>query len=912
MRRRIARGAAALVSLSFMSLLSACGESAPDPTFAHRTGEVLLARGNCTACHTAGAEVVERIRPLVAPTLLGENGVGTRLSPAYLRDYIADPHATKRGTRMPHVLHGLDTAERERQATALTAYLSAQRPTSWTAPEPSVVLPDLVEVGERLYRTSGCAACHNIAEQSRLARATHLDALTALILDPLATHPSGLMPRVPMSDDEARAIAAYMLADQAKDASGSVVAADAPGLRVEYYEREFTSDGLTDDITGPDRVFTIAAPTIDFPRREEHFGARFTGTLTVPADGQYEFHLGSDDGSRLELDGAVVIDHWGAHGFAYKSKRVTLTKGPKAFRLVYYELSVDDDLRLEWSGPGIKRQPIAAEHFTHDALVLRPPAMPAADASLAAEGERLFGSLGCASCHAGQAPTGGIAFADLRGTRGCLADRPTAAAPDFGLDAAARTALREALDHANDLRAPLPPARFVEHAVHRLGCVSCHQRDGLGGPNQFTAEFFVSDGHAELGDQGRIPPRLDGVGDKLRPEALADVLANGTKVRPYMLTRMPVYGDEATRGLAEQFGRADRVPAHDAAPAFSVESAQAGRTLVGSTGVSCITCHTFNGRASLGVPAVDLGKMHDRLRPGWFLAFLEHPDRFTPGTRMTRFWLPENRIFENIFAGDGKRQREAIWNYLSLGESMTPPAGLRITDGEWELIPVDEPMVFTTFMRGVSPRTICVGYTDLVHIAYDAEGSRLAKAWRGAFMNAAGTWEGRAGQLSSPAGTSVIDLPPGDAVAALASREASWPDRSFRFVGVERDRDRDRTPRFNGLLGGTLEGPGDGLRVRESAVPSLSAQGVALRRTIEVWAEADRSDLYFRLAVGRTIEQKGNTFVVDGSLTVVPVSPGAFVRTAGDQRELLLPVDLKYLESETPRYKATAEADLLW
>lgn len=892
----------ALVSLSSVAFLTACGESAPDPSFAHRTGEVLLARGNCTACHAASAEVTERIRPLVGPTLLGESGVGARLAEAYLRDYIADPHATKRGTRMPHVLHAADGAERDRQAGALAAYLSAQRPASWSAPEPSVVLPDLVAAGERLYRTSGCAACHNVAERSRLARATHFTALTALILDPLATHPSGLMPRVPMSDDEARAIAAYMLEDQAKDASGAVITTPAPGLRVEYFEREFTTDGLTDDMTGPDRVFTLPAPTIDFPRRDEQFGVRFNGTLTVPADGDYEFHLGSDDGSRLELDGEVVIDHWGAHGFAFKSKRIPLTKGTKAFRLVYYELSVDDDLRLEWSGPGIDRQPIAAEHFTHDALVLRPPAMPAADPTLASEGERLFGSLGCASCHASATPSGGIALADLRSSRGCLADRPSDAAPDFGFDAAARTALRDVLDHANDLRAPLPPARFVEHAVHRLGCVSCHQRDGLGGPNQFTAEFFVSDGHAELGDQGRIPPRLDGVGDKLRPEALADVLANGTKVRPYMLTRMPVYGESATRGLAEQFGRADRVAAHDAAPTFSVESAQAGRTLVGSTGVSCITCHTFNGRASLGVPAVDLGRMHDRLRPGWFLAFLEHPDRFTPGTRMTRFWLPDNRIFENILAGDGKRQREAVWNYLSLGESMTPPAGLRITEGEWELIPVNEPMLFTTFMRGVSPRTICVGYTDLVHVAYDAEGARLAKAWRGAFMNAAGTWEGRAGQLSSPAGTSIIDLPPGDAIASLATRDAAWPERTFRFVGVERG--ADRTPRFTGTL--------NGLRVRESAIPSLSARGVALRRTIEVWAEADRSDLYLRLAIGRTIEPKGNAFVVDGALTVVPVSPGAFVRDAGDRRELILPVDLKYVESETPRYKATTEADLFW
>ena len=129
---------------------------------------------------------------------------------------------------------------------------------------------------------------------------------------------------------------------------------------------------------------------------------------------------------------------------------------------------------------------------------------------------------------------------------------------------------------------------------------------------------------------------------------------------------------------------------------------------------------------SLGVPAVDLAVMRDRLRPGWFLAFIEHPESFSPGTRMTRFWMPGLPIFPAILGGDPVRQREAVWNYLSMGTSMTPPAGLRMSDSDWELTPVLEPMLFATFMRGVSPRTLCVGYTDLVHVAYDAEHARLA------------------------------------------------------------------------------------------------------------------------------------------------------------------------------------------
>jgi cytochrome c2 len=894
------------VAASITCIPSGCGERAPDPNFSSRDGETLLARGNCTACHEAAPGVAERIRPLIGPRLLGDAAVGERLSVSYMASFIADPHATKPGTRMPSVFHGLPAEERAAQANAIAAYLGSQRAPVQKPASPIAVLPDLIKHGERLFKTIGCAACHGAADHARWAKATHLEALTAFLADPLSTHPSGLMPFVPTTEDERRAIAAFMLQHQARNDQGELVTTAAPGLRVEYYERPMTSDGLADDVHDATRIFTLPSVSIDFPRRDEEFGARYLGTLDVPADGEYTFFLGSDDGSRLSLDDKIVVDHWGPHGFAWKSKKVSLKKGPVPFRLVYFEISVDNELKLEWSGPGVERGPISAERFTHDAVTLVPPSELSLDAAAVRRGEELFVSAGCANCHVAPSVKG-PKLADLNASRGCLADSPPAGAPQFGLDKDSRAIARDIVEHARDLTLPLSPAKVVDHSIQRLGCTLCHARAGEGGPNRLNADFFLADGSAELGDQGRLPPRLDGVGDKLTPEALSRVFATGEKVRPYMLTRMPVFGADATARLTEAMTAADRIPAHDAAPTFASESAQAGRALVGSTGVSCITCHTFNGRASLGVPAVDLGAMHGRLRPGWFLAFIEHPDAFTPGTRMTRFWLPDAPIFPTILNGDGKRQREAIWNYLSMGESMAPPAGLRMSENDWDLVPVTEPMLFATFMRGVSPRTLCVGYTDLVHIAYDAEHVRLAKSWRGKFMDAAGTWDGRAGQLGNPAGSSIIDLPPGDVVARLAARDAPWPEPSLRYLGIERG--SDRVPAFLTELA-TAE---SAHRIREAAFPVLSGSGVQLRRRIEAWAEADRTDLYVRVAVGESITERGSgSFVIDSGLTVTLRSQGAFIREIDGTRELLVPVDFKYLENETPRYKATVEVDLLW
>ncbi len=907
---RLAPWLFSLTIASAVLVLSGCGDSAPDPTYASRDGETLLARGNCTACHAANETVRDRIRSLPGPRLIGNDGAGSRLSPDFIRRFLNDPHAAKPGTRMPHVLHGLADDAKAETIENLLAYLRSQRPDGWVEPQPSNVLPEDIRHGEQLHRTIGCAVCHAEPDLQRLAQWTDLASMVAFLKDPLHSHPAGLMPSMGLTDEEARSLAAYLLQNQAKGPDGSLITTRSPGLRAEYTERPMADRGIPDDDHNATRLFVWPAINIDFDRREDEWAIRFQGSIDIPSDGEYEFFLGSDDGSKLWLDDALAIDNGGLHGVLWKSKRLTLSKGLHPFHLLMWEILGGNELKLEWIGPGFKRQPIPADRFVHESLLLVPSKQDAvADSARAVRGKELFASLGCANCHV--APSSkGPAFAELRPDRGCLAETPTSDAPDFGLNATTRASLRDVVTHARDLTLTLSPKRSVEHAMSRIGCVQCHQRDGVGGPTALTGALFTSSGSAELGDQGRLPPRLDEVGDKLRPETLAKVLGEGEKVRPYMLTRMPIFGSEATRGVAASFTAADRIAAHDAEPTFTPESVQVGRQLVGSTGVSCITCHTVNGRASLGVPAVDLGIMHRRLRPGWFLAFLENPIAFTPGTRMTRFWLPNERIFQTLLNGDPQRQREAIWNYLSLGEAMPLPAGLVAKSGEWEVIPAADPVVFGTFMRDVSPRTICVGFPELVHVAYDAQHARLAKAWRGKFMDSAGTWEGRAGQLSEPGGSSTINMPDGDAVAILASRETPWPAPSLVFKGMERD--GTRVPSFASQLPSEVGGH----RVREQMVPVLSSGGARLRRTIESWADEDRTDMFARIAVGASISGDGLSFNVDGRMTIVLESKGAFVRTidglGGPTKELLVPVDFKYVEGETPRYRATVRFDIAW
>ncbi len=85
------------------------------------------------------------------------------------------------------------------------------------------------------------------------------------------------------------------------------------------------------------------------------FCVRWTGALDVPADGEYTFYLTSDDGSRLYLDGAMVIDNWGHHGDVEKTWTGRLAAGQHPIRIDYYEEFGWGAAYFEWSGPGIER-----------------------------------------------------------------------------------------------------------------------------------------------------------------------------------------------------------------------------------------------------------------------------------------------------------------------------------------------------------------------------------------------------------------------------------------------------------------------------------------------------------------------------------------------------------------------------
>jgi hypothetical protein len=73
----------------------------------------------------------------------------------------------------------------------------------------------------------------------------------------------------------------------------------------------------------------------------DNFSVRWTRRLSFPLTQPYRFVLQSDDGVRLWIDGALIIDAWHTATGTAHTRDVNLTAGWHAFRIEYYEGSGD-------------------------------------------------------------------------------------------------------------------------------------------------------------------------------------------------------------------------------------------------------------------------------------------------------------------------------------------------------------------------------------------------------------------------------------------------------------------------------------------------------------------------------------------------------------------------------------------
>ncbi len=133
------------------------------------------------------------------------------------------------------------------------------------------------------------------------------------------------------------------------------------GLTYRYYEGVWTKlpefSGLKCAKLGV--VYQFGLDRIH-PVKDE-FALQFDGKLLIKTAGEYEFYLLSNDGTRLFIDGKLVIDNDGPHGAdSEKPGKVQLTEGKHAIHLDYFQAGGGMFLQLKYSGPGVEKQEVPA------------------------------------------------------------------------------------------------------------------------------------------------------------------------------------------------------------------------------------------------------------------------------------------------------------------------------------------------------------------------------------------------------------------------------------------------------------------------------------------------------------------------------------------------------------------------
>ncbi|WP_430907143.1 gliding motility-associated C-terminal domain-containing protein [Maribacter sp. 2-571] len=96
----------------------------------------------------------------------------------------------------------------------------------------------------------------------------------------------------------------------------------------------------------------------------ETFAIRYSGFIAITTGGSYTFYTQSDDGSKLFIDGAEIVNNDGAHGFRERSGTITLAPGTYQIEIPFFERFGGERLEVRYEGPSLAKQLIPFNVFS--------------------------------------------------------------------------------------------------------------------------------------------------------------------------------------------------------------------------------------------------------------------------------------------------------------------------------------------------------------------------------------------------------------------------------------------------------------------------------------------------------------------------------------------------------------------
>lgn len=144
------------------------------------------------------------------------------------------------------------------------------------------------------------------------------------------------------------------------------------GLAANLYLLEDFSVPIEDMTANTKPVLTGIAKAAHLTSENEFGGfssnifLELRGYITIPETAKYDFRLVSDDGSRLLIDGNILIDNEGMHSSEAKDGEITLSKGKHDVAIDYYQGGGGASLSLQWAKYGDEEFSIIPENiFSH-------------------------------------------------------------------------------------------------------------------------------------------------------------------------------------------------------------------------------------------------------------------------------------------------------------------------------------------------------------------------------------------------------------------------------------------------------------------------------------------------------------------------------------------------------------------
>jgi mono/diheme cytochrome c family protein len=475
--------------------------------------------------------------------------------------------------------------------------------------------------GRNLLSSQGCARCHTVKSSdastmkatddppslSHIADKTTREWIFAWLKDPQAYAATATMPNFKVSDDDARDISAFLIANSTP-VQGDTLTVDAKS----------SSD-----------------PTAGASLYGESFCASCHAVQNAAGN-----LVGGDVGPELTRVGSKVKPEW----------LQAWLKNPRAYdaetAMPHYRFS---DVQLATLS-GFLLGKVDSDLLANVHL---DPATP----GQIAHGKRLISDYGCASCHEiagikkpenfapelsriGSKPVTQLIF--LPGMPHTLADyiegkikQPRAFAPglkmpQYTFTAAQIDSLTTALLSLNERSYSLPPSLTVPAKPE-----SDYQPAGKAG--KLIADLACFSCHRINGHGSDMAPELTWEGSSVQREWLVQFFKNPGTLRPALIRRMPRFNfsDAEINELTDYIMTAYQSPAidRDSMPlsGYSQGQIELGKQLFYGK-YACQGCHIVDGKTDKGYIGPTLTHVGSRLTAAWIYSWLKNPQALRPGS----------------------------------------------------------------------------------------------------------------------------------------------------------------------------------------------------------------------------------------------------------------------------------------